>query len=136
MGSFRERLVRFMYGRYGTDQLNIALLVIYLLLLLINLYTRNIILPMFMWVILVFSLFRSLSRNIYARQRENLFFLKIWRPVKSSLALNLRRLVEIRTNRFRRCTNCKIVLRLPRRTGKHTVRCPRCQHRFSVRVLF
>jgi surface polysaccharide O-acyltransferase-like enzyme len=125
-----------MYGRYGTDQLNIALLVIYLLLLLINLYTRNIILPMFMWVILVFSLFRSLSRNIYARQRENLFFLKIWRPVKSSLALNLRRLVEIRTNRFRRCTNCKIVLRLPRRTGKHTVRCPRCQHRFSVRVLF
>jgi hypothetical protein len=136
LGSFRERLVRFMYGRYGTDQLNIALLVIYLLLLLINLYTRNIILPMFMWVILVFSLFRSLSRNIYARQRENLFFLKIWRPVKSSLALNLRRLVEIRTNRFRRCTNCKIVLRLPRRTGKHTVRCPRCQHRFSVRVLF
>lgn len=136
MGSFRERLIRFMYGRYGTDQLNTALLVIYFLLLLINIFISNIILPIFMWVVLVYSLFRSLSRNIYARQKENMFFLKLWRPVKSSLALSLRRLMEIRTNRFRRCTNCRIILRLPRRTGKHTVRCPRCKQRFSVRIFF
>lgn len=136
MGSFREKLIRFMYGRYGTDQLNTALLVIYFLLLLINLFTPNLILPIFMWAILVYSLFRSLSRNIYARQKENLFFLKLWNPVKSGIALNLRRLTEFRTNRFRRCKNCRIILRLPRRTGKHTVRCPRCKHRFSVRIFF
>ncbi|HHU50000.1 MAG: hypothetical protein ACOYEH_01565 [Caldicoprobacterales bacterium] len=136
MGSFRDRLIRFMYGRYGTDQLNIALFVIYFLLLLINLFTRNLILPILMWAVLIWTLFRSLSRNIYARQRENMFFLKLWRPVKSGITLNLRRLREIRTHRFRRCIRCKTVLRLPRRTGKHKVRCPRCQHRFNVRVFF
>ena len=86
MGSFRDRLIRFMYGRYGTDQLNIALFVIYFLLLLINLFTRNLILPILMWAVLIWTLFRSLSRNIY-EDKGKTCFLKLWRPV--SLVLRL-----------------------------------------------
>ena len=39
-----------------------------------------------------------------------------------------------KTHVFRKCPACKSVLRLPRQKGKHTVRCPRCQHRFDVKI--
>src|SRR5690554_3970064 len=119
MGSFRERLMRFMYGRYGADQLNIALLIVYFLLLLINMFARTPVIIVLMYVVLFWSLFRSFSRNIHARQKENRFFLKLWNPIKSEINLTLRKMREVRTHRFRRCVRCKTVLRLPRKTGKH-----------------
>jgi len=136
LNSFREKLMRFMNGRYGSDQLNMALLVVYFLLFLVSMLTRTPAIAIAMWAVLICSMFRSFSRNIYARQKENRTFLKFWNPVKSKISLSVRRLREIQVYRFRRCAQCKTVLRLPRRTGRHMVRCPRCKHRFSVRVFF
>jgi DNA-directed RNA polymerase subunit M/transcription elongation factor TFIIS len=34
---------------------------------------------------------------------------------------------------FRDCTKCGSTLRLPRKSGKHSVKCPRCSHSFYVR---
>ncbi|HHY81687.1 MAG TPA: hypothetical protein GX505_03280 [Clostridiales bacterium] len=135
MDDFRNKLARFMYGRYGTDQLNTALLVMYFLLLIINVFTRLIIIDILMWSVFIWTVFRTFSRNIYKRQKENRIFLNYWNPVKSEILLSARRLREIQTHRFRRCPQCKTVLRLPRRTGKHLVRCPRCQNRFHVRII-
>ena len=136
MGSFRERFSRFMAGRYGTDQLNIGLLVLYFVFFLIHLLTRHIIFSSLMWAVLAWSLFRTLSKNIYGRQKENRAFLKLWNPVKSECILTFRRLKEVRTHTFRKCPQCKTVLRLPRKSGKHKVKCPRCKEPFQVRVLF
>ena len=36
----RNAIQRFMYGRYGTDQLNLALLGLYLVLYLVSVLTR------------------------------------------------------------------------------------------------
>ena len=64
-----ERLQRFLYGRYGTDTLNLALLVLGLVLTLLG--------GLFFWplsllayVLYIYALFRTFSRNIPARQRE------------------------------------------------------------------
>ena len=35
---------------------------------------------------------------------------------------------------YRKCPNCKAVLRLPNKVGKHTTVCPRCNKEFKVRV--
>ena len=59
----RNAIQRFMYGRYGTDQLNIALLVLYLVLYLVSALIRLEALYWLSLVVLVLLVFRTLSRN-------------------------------------------------------------------------
>ena len=136
MNQFREMLVRFMRGRYGTDQLYMGMLVLALALMLVNLFAGWSVLTLITWVLLALMLFRSFSRNIGRRSLENLKFLKLWQPVRNKGSLTVRRVKEFRTHRFRTCPSCRAVLRLPRKRGKHTVACPKCRNSFKVRILF
>ncbi|MBL4933188.1 hypothetical protein [Clostridium paridis] len=136
MGDFKNKLIRFMYGRYGTDQLYIALVIASFVLMLINSFIHSNILSIFIWVVLIFTFYRSFSKNIYKRRRENQMFLKIWSPIKAKSSLPIRRLKEFKTHRYRKCPHCKKVLRLPRKAGNHTVNCPVCHKDFKVRILF
>ncbi|WP_238883882.1 hypothetical protein [Clostridium sp. YIM B02551] len=136
MGDFKNKLIRFMYGRYGTDQLYIALVIASFVLMLINSFIHSNILSIFIWVVLIFTFYRSFSKNIYKRRRENQMFLKLWNPIKAKSSLTFRRLKDFKTHRYRKCPHCKKVLRLPRKTGNHTVNCPVCHNDFKVRILF
>jgi uncharacterized paraquat-inducible protein A len=136
MGNFRMKLARFMYGRYGMDQLYNGLLGVALVLLVASLFIRSVVINILVWVILILMLYRTLSRNLTRRRRENELFLKAWNPAKSKGKLAIRRMREIKTHRYRKCPHCKQMLRLPRKVGKHTVKCPRCSNPFDVRVWF
>jgi hypothetical protein len=134
MANFRDRLARFMSGRYGVDQLYYGLMAVYFVLLVARVFIRFALVDILMWAVLMGMILRPLSRNIRQRNIENEWFLKIWNPMKAESALTVRRVKEFKTRRFRRCPHCKVVLRLPRKTGQHTVECPRCHHEFKVRV--
>ena len=134
MGRIREKIIRFMYGRYGIDQLYYALLVVCFILMLVNSFIRLAVFDILIWAILVLMVYRALSRNIYKRQIENQKFLKVWNPIKSKFSLLIRRLKEIKTHRYRKCLHCKAILRLPKRKGRHTVNCPRCHRDFDVHI--
>lgn len=136
MGNFKDRLARFMYGRYGTDQLYYALFVISFVLVIANTFIRSSIIGILLWAVLLWMMFRTLSRNVYQRQRENEKFMTICNRVKAKGSLTSRRIKEIKTHRFRKCPHCKTVLRLPRRTGKHPVICPCCHNKFELRILW
>ena len=128
---FGESFRRFMYGRYGSDELNIALLIAAVAVGLTNsflslffrgftVYTQ-IISPVFyllMLGLLGFSLFRSFSRNIYARQKENRWFRNMWQRLRD------------RKNRYYRCPKCKQTVRVPKGKGKISIRCPKCGEKF------
>ena len=76
----RNALQRFMYGRYGNDQLNTALLILYVALYVLYFLTR---IELFYWisfVAILFALFRMLSRNPARRRAENAKFLKVAGP--------------------------------------------------------
>lgn len=135
MGNLKEKLIRFMYGRYGADQLYYALLVLCFALMLVNAFIRLVLLDIVIWLILVLIIYRAFSRNIYKRQIENRKFLKIWNPIKAKFSLFACRIKEIKTHRYRRCANCKAVLRLPFRKGTHIVNCPRCHKDFDVHIV-
>ena len=135
MGNFKNKLTHFMYGRYGTDQLYIALIVAYFVLIVANAFISSAIISVLMSAVLIWIIFRTLSRNIYKRSMENEKFMKIWKPVKAKGSLELRRIKEIKTHRFRKCPHCKKMLRLKRVRGKHTVKCPSCNKEFEVRIL-
>lgn len=134
MGKFRDQFMRFMAGRYGVDQLYYTGLALCLVLMVVNTFVQSVILSGVIWMLLVVMLYRSFSRNIYQRQRENQKFLVFWKPIKSKLSLLGKKIRDFKTHRYHQCPNCKVVLRLPRKKGKHTVKCPRCQTKFQVRV--
>ena len=67
----KEKLRRFMAGRYGTDALNQFLSISSIVLLLFSLVTR---LGLFTWVafgLLVWCNYRTFCRNISKRTEEN-----------------------------------------------------------------
>ena len=80
---FREKIARFLYGRYGADSLYNALFVAELILLFIGtifnilgrvepvLFAVSIILYATAIVMLVFAMFRFFSRNVAKRRQEN-----------------------------------------------------------------
>lgn len=128
-------LRRFMYGRYGSDQLNMAILVLAVLVSLVNsiltvflresgVYGRIVapILSVIVYGLLIYSFFRMFSRNIYKRQRENRRFTQLWMRLKD------------RNNRYFRCPNCKQTVRVPRGRGKICIRCPKCGEKFTKKT--
>jgi len=136
---FRERFLYFIQGRYGFDLFGSCLLVTYCILGVIRVFipnrTASLIIYALMLIIMVYTVFRILSKNIYARQKENAIFQRLFDSVKKELILTKDRFHDRKTKCYRKCPHCKNVLRLPKKKGKHQVCCPHCQTTFDVRVL-
>lgn len=126
-----ESLRRFMYGRYGSDQLNVTILIVAVVLSLVNsvltvalhfsVIYRGIVSPflsLLMYALLGYAIFRMFSRNIYRRQRENRKFAQLWSRLRD------------RSNRYFRCPSCKQTVRVPKHRGKICIRCPKCGEKF------
>ena len=131
----KEALVRFMTGRHGIDKLYYALFVLYVLLILSSILFTAPILNAVSWIVFLYMCFRTFSRNIPKRQKENAAFERIWGKIKNEIRLIKDRIKDIRTKRYRKCPECKSVLRLPVKKGKHKTVCPRCKKEFEVRVV-
>ena len=131
--SFKEKLSRFFYGRYGTDQFNNFLIILALILSVFNIFLKNYIIYIVQTIFIVTAFVRMLSRNIYKRRNENQIFLKIRKPVRAWIILQIDR-VRDKNHVYRKCTGCKAVIRLPKKKGKHKVTCPKCKTKFDVRI--
>ena len=77
MYNFRQRMARFMAGRYGIDSLYSLILIICVILAIVNIFARSWIIWLAMLLLAAWATFRAMSRSIYKRQRENAFILKI-----------------------------------------------------------
>lgn len=128
-------LRRFMYGRYGSDQLNNFLFGVILLLFLLQIVFRGAVVYMVLlavgYAVLLLYMFRTFSRNIYKRQAENQKFLRLWNPVKNYFKF-LRRRVQERNgvHKLYRCPKCRQTIRVPKGKGKIAIRCPKCRFEF------
>ena len=128
-----ERLQRFLYGRYGTDKLNLALLIFGLILSLIG--------TLVFWpvtlladALYIWALFRTFSRNIPARQREYAAFLRFWSPIESWLRARKVRFSPRKQYKYFKCPNCRQELRAPRGRGKIEVTCQKCHNVFRTKT--
>lgn len=124
-----ERFKKWMVGRYGTDQLSLALLglgiFLYLITLPIHLPIKWIaVLPIFL------CYYRVFSKNVYKRQQENFKFIRFYTPLLKRYQLYLRRFKERKTHRYYKCPDCKQTLRVPKGKGNITITCPKCQKHF------
>lgn len=128
MWRIRQWLSRFMYGRYGLDTLSYVLMGAYFVIYVISSFTKSPVLVLLSLAVLIWCLFRILSRNIARRRKENDAFLRVFRWLKRSFT--------DRDRKYVRCPNCRATLRLPRRRGKHTATCPACGSAVPVRIWF
>jgi len=126
----RNALQRFMYGRYGNDQLNLFLMGLYLLLYVVFLFTGFDLLYVVSFVLLALTLFRMLSRNIQRRRMENARFMKAAGPVISWFHLR-RTIRRDKEHVYFKCPSCGQQLRVPRGRGKITVTCRSCGASFQ-----
>lgn len=134
MNNFKQKLINFMYGRYGMDEMYIGLLVLWIIITVINSFVKSVLLNLLAFAVLIFGLYRFMSRKHDKRRRENAMFLKIWHPVRNWFTFQRDRIRDRKTARYRKCTHCKAIVKLPVKKGKHTVRCPKCGERFDVRI--
>lgn len=128
-------LQNFMRGRYGMDQLGVGLIAVYFFIMLIG----NVVGKQAIWIMYLSYLpallcfWRMLSRNIAARQKENLKFLRYWRPVQAKLLVFINKCrvtidqLRDKEHKYFRCKNCGATLRVPRSKGKLQVTCPKCR---------
>ena len=92
----RNAIQRFMYGRYGNDQLNVGLMVLYLVLYLLYWLTGADLLYWVSMVVLFTALFRLLSRSHAKRRAENAKFLQAVVPLLKWYRLRLLQVPQLR----------------------------------------
>ena len=126
----RNFLSRFMAGRYGTDQLNTALMIAYLALYLISILSGWAVLYWVALVLVFVTLFRCLSRQVDRRRAENAKFLQVVRPLRRKFK-NLMARIKDKDHRYFKCPNCKQQMRVPRGKGRITVHCRSCGATFE-----
>ena len=135
--SIRERIERFMIGRYGIDRLYHFLLAICFILIVVNLFLPSpisIVVSSVETVIFAFAIYRVMSKNIYKRQQENQKFIEFADKPKKFINLQKCKNRDRKTHVYKKCPSCQNNLRLPKVKGEHTVVCPCCKHRFDVKI--
>lgn len=123
-------LRKLMAGRYGIDQLSIALLIAYLPISLIAQLLRIQLLHIAAIALLVWCYFRIFSRNIAKRHEENRKFLVWWYPIQNWVSRRMNKIKDSKTHSFFKCPHCKQTVRVPKGKGKIRITCPKCRVEF------
>ncbi len=135
----RDKIARFFWGRNGVDGLYYGLFGLFIILWMLQLIFRDsaslaAVFGLLSTVVIAVMIFRSLSRNIAARRRENQVFMSFFVRIKNFFVLMKNKIRDRRDFVYKKCPSCKATLRLPKKKGEHTVRCPKCGNRFGVKV--
>lgn len=154
MGNFFRNLASkyeaFWVGRNGGDTLGFTSLAIAVILLVINSFANNVILLILIWVFLIYSIFRSTSKNVAARQAEQEKFdsfkdrifnrkssgskssaqknsyTSAKKPRKSHSGFSKNKKKSRSDKLVFNCESCGQSLSVPRNRGTLKVTCPKC----------
>ncbi len=141
-----------MQGRYGHDDLSLALLVIAFVCLVFAALSRNRNASLFFVFVLillvVWSIFRMLSRNIEKRSRENQIYKSLtggfsrnskpfmesmktwWGNVKSIRPPESKKNYGLKVCLFK-CPGCGVDVKIPANKGRIMITCPKCGKEFE-----
>ena len=129
----REKIYRFMQGRYGVDQLYRFIFFLAIVLMLINNFLKNPMLNLVIYALLILDIFRMLSKNHSARYAENQKYLQLTARFRYRLDQQKKLWQERKYHHIYTCPKCKQKIRIPKGKGKIMVRCPKCQFEFQKR---
>lgn len=126
----RQRMMNFMRGRYGLDQLNIFIAGFIIFLMVLNLFFKNPIISILGFALIVYLYFRMFSRNITKRSDENTLYLKKTWKIRMRLRKEKGYMQLRKTHHIYRCPSCRQKIKIPRGRGKISIICPKCSKQF------
>lgn len=133
----KEKFAKFMAGRYGTDRLNMFMVIVLLVCAVINLFVRNgyfsVVLSSWELFLIILIYIRMFSRNISKRYAENQKYLAIENRIRR--IFGQKKYIQQQRKDFHiySCPQCKQKIRIPRGKGKVSIRCPKCGAEFIKR---
>ena len=127
----REKLQRFMMGRYGTDNFSRFLLILWIVLWVIDLFINSTILSALSLAVLIYTYYRIFSRNIQKRYQENMKYLSIKNKLLYKFRSEKAMMKDRKTHHIYKCPTCRQKIRIPRGKGRICITCPKCKTEFT-----
>lgn len=108
----KEKIMKFMYGRYGNDELNQFLVKLIFVNLILSLFVRSsrFLSDLFYYlsiILLIFMYYRMFSKNYSKRYSEKMAYLEYSNKVKVYLDKNNKDKSQRKEFRFYKCPSCK-----------------------------
>lgn len=126
----REKLIRFMQGRYGVDSFSKTIITIGFIVLLLSMFTKTNIFYWIGWVLVIYAYYRIFSKNIGKRQQENQLYLNKTYKLRCKFAAWKNQMMQRKDYHIYTCPGCKQKIRIPRGKGKIEIQCPKCRTTF------
>ena len=122
-----------MQGRYGTDDFYKFLFWVALIGIVINWFFKSQLLSFAITLILVYAMYRVLSKNHSARYAENQRYLQATAKIRYWFDQQKKLMEERKYHHIYTCPKCRQKIRIPKGKGKIMIRCPKCHHEFQKR---
>ena len=129
----RDKIYRFMQGRYGTDDFYKFLFWVALIGIVINWFFKSQLLSFAVTLILVYAMYRVLSKNHSARYAENQRYLQATAKIRYWFEQQKKLMEERKYHHIYTCPKCRQKIRIPKGKGQIMIRCPKCHHEFQKR---
>ena len=126
----KERMQRFMAGRYGNDKLNQFIFIVAIISMVLEIITRQSLFYTLTLVLLILAYVRVFSRNINKRYEENMKFLQKKDAILNKFRKQKYYAAQRRNFHIYTCPQCKQKIRIPKGKGKISITCPKCRTSF------
>lgn len=146
----RDKFNRFMYGRYGNDDLNRALMWAAVICAVLSLFIVPKLFTFLTYVLLISGIYRCMSRKQSERYSENEAFLNFKNRILSRFTGRKTYTTDQgsytssqsgswytqkdKTKKIFKCPNCKQKVRVPKGKGTIMITCPKCHTEFKKRT--
>ena len=125
----RDKLQRFMWGRYGNDRFNQFLMICAIVLMVISFFGGNLF-YMLAFAVMIYAYFRMFSKNISKRSAENQWYLQREMKVRGFFNKKKKEFQQRKVYHIYKCPNCKQKIRVPKGRGKIAITCRKCGNEF------
>lgn len=135
--TLKQRMLNFMQGRYGVDQLSGFLIWTAVVLSLLTALLKIPFLSLVTWIMIIYAYVRIFSKNINKRYAQNQKFLDATWGIRKFFA-DIRYRIKYgkqTANPYHiyKCKKCGQKIRVPKGKGRIMVTCPKCKYQFKKR---
>ena len=134
----RDKFNKFMQGRYGVDGFARFTMGVALALIILSIFFRNgsrmgAFLDTVGLLVLLYTYYRMLSRDIQKRYQENEKYLAASAKFRQRFNREKSMMNQRKTHHIYSCPGCGQKIRIPRGKGKIEIECPKCHTKFIKR---